>query len=453
MPARHMLSRMTTGPRRLLSSFARTRAGRGLVQAIDTRVGVARAVEGFDRPWWLYRAHGVIPRPELKYRPPLPVDDEDVALCERLVDAYSLAVEQEPAQSGMWAQEVFRARQGKLVSPLRDRDARLLAERLAQMFRSDFVLGMAPGSMGLKQTRVRASLGRLLTVAKLVALAESVGSVAAETVEQGDVGVAFSEGGLEGLIARTETALGVRLDLPDIGAAYGPDVDGRLITPDMPDHVYAAARIRDAIRLHLTDGRSPVRLVEIGGGYGGMALWLLKMLDLHYTIVDLPIVNVLQGFFLSHALGASEVSFHGESPKRIAITPTHALSTVEAPFDVLANKDSMPEIPFDAATNYLRWARSNCDGIFYSYNQEAGALVDGVRQNVVPRLVEEVGGFERLRRDAAWLRRGYFEEIYRVVPVNDGARWGLRTAGSSQIADVKRPESPLVTVHHGREAD
>jgi hypothetical protein len=48
----------------------------------------------------------------------------------------------------------------------------------------------------------------------------------------------------------------------------------------------------------------------------------------------------------------------------------------------------------------------------YSYNQEAAAPFDGVPQNVVCELVEQVGGFRRVRRDASWLRRGYVEEVF-----------------------------------------
>ena len=56
---------------------------------------------------------------------------------------------------------------------------------------------------------------------------------------------------------------------------------------------------------------------------------------------------------------------------------------------------------------------ANCDGIFYSYNQEAAAPFDGEPQNVVSEVVARLGGFTALRRDPSWLRRGYVEEVYR----------------------------------------
>jgi hypothetical protein len=56
------------------------------------------------------------------------------------------------------------------------------------------------------------------------------------------------------------------------------------------------------------------------------------------------------------ALGVQAVSFRGETPAR-SYLPTHALTTVATPVDVLANKDSMPKI-----REYLEWAKAACTG-------------------------------------------------------------------------------------------
>jgi hypothetical protein len=343
------------------------------------------------------------------------VGEADIALCERLIDAFARAEAESPAPPGLWTDDLFQDRQRQLRDALERREPTLLAERLASMFRSDFVLGLAPGSLGVGQTGFAAKLARLDALNKLVALAESQGVARLENPEQGRVGLAFAEG-IDALVARTEAALGLSLDFPDVGAAYGIRAAGHLITGDTPDQIYAAARLREAMRSFLPDSQFRLRVVEIGGGYGGMAYWLLQMIDPQYTIIDLPIVNVLQGYFLSQALDTAEVSLYGEAPRRIAITPTHALSSVPAPIDVLANKDSMPEIPTQTALHYLSWAQANCRGILYSYNQEAAAIAEGMPQNVVPELIERFGGFLRLRRDASWLRRGYAEEVYQNAP-------------------------------------
>jgi hypothetical protein len=388
--------------RQLLRPAIDTRLGRRAQQQIFPAMYFGRALETFDRPAWLYRAHGAIPALDILFREALPVGPQDVALCERLIQAYALALEEAPPTDGLWAHEDFQRRQRKLLGPLADRDAEGLAGCLASMFQSDFVLGMAGGSLGARHSRVSRKLWSYFILNKLVGLAESLGTARAENPEQGDVGIAFA-GGIERLVADTEAELGVSLNFPDVGAAYGIAVEQRLITADSLDQIYAAARIRDAARTYLSDRQGTLSAVEIGGGFGAMAFWLLQMLQLNYTIVDLPLVNVLQGYF------------HGEQPRQVAILPTHALAGIPQPFDMLLNKDSMPEIPRDAVLAYLTWGRYSCDGLFYSYNQEAAAVTDGAAQNVVPELIAEIGGFHKLRREHSWLRRGYAEEIYAVT--------------------------------------
>jgi hypothetical protein len=399
--------------REALRPVVRTRIGRRAQRRFFEALYLGRAIQTFDRPGWRYGFRGAIPSPDLRFRATRPVTSTDVALCDRLIEAYALAQAGGPPASGMWAHEVFQDRQRDLAFALRAGNGELLAELLASMFRSEFVLGMASGSFGAHESRrIVDRLWSHLILKKLAALAESQGIVRAENPEQGDVGLGFLEG-VEKLVADTETALGTSLDFPDVGAAYGIDVDGRLISYDSLDQIYAAARIKDATRRYLPDHDSPLRIVEIGGGFGAMAYWLLQMMDLSYAIIDLPIVNVLQGYFLTQALGEDRVCLYGEERRDIQILPTHALADTELPFDVLANKDSMPEIPSGAVLEYLRWARAGCNGIFYSYNQEVGASVNDEPQNVVPALIAQLGGLERLSRDTSWLRRGYVEEVYR----------------------------------------
>jgi hypothetical protein len=171
--------------------------------------------------------------------------------------------------------------------------------------------------------------------------------------------------------------------------------------------------------LHVANDREggavPARVVEIGGGYGAMAYWFTNCCPdfASYTIVDLPIVSVLQGYFLGRVLGQEQVSLFGEpSPGRIRLVPNLALDEVETPFDALVNKDSLPEMPSDAMCDYLAWGAANCRGLFYSYNQETAADFLGEPQGIVHRAIASLGGFERVRRDRAWVRDGYVEEVY-----------------------------------------
>lgn len=408
---------MSLNPRQTWLTFSRTRIGRVPHERLVAGIELARSVEGMDRQRWLYRnAESVPAGNRFQFRDARPPTAGDLDLCERLVAAHTAATASAPPAEGMWAEDLFEERQSALTRPLADQDARSLAFALAEMFRTDVVLGMAAGSLGAReQTRLSRRVSWLNTVGKLVALGEALGAVRVENPEQGGVAVGLADGP-DAVVTAIQSVLGLSIDFPEVGAAYGVLAAGRLITPDTPDQLYGAHRLLEAVQLHL-EKRAAVSVVEIGGGYGGMAYWLLRMRELPYTIVDLPLVNVIQGYFLAKALGADAVRLYGERGKAtVTVLPDHALEDIEGPVDVVVNKDSMPEIPLTAVKTYLEWTKRNCTGILYSYNQEAGAEFHGTAQNVVPEVVAQIGGFTRIRREPSWLRRGYAEEIYRPSP-------------------------------------
>jgi hypothetical protein len=386
-----------------------------LKRGVSTGSGLTRfnlmTFEMTRRPEWLYRGKGRIPRGRLEFRDARPVTAADRALCQRLIDAYALATKSdEPSTTGMWAW-IFDQRQHQLAKALDERDVEPLATLLGSMFRQEFMVGIAYGDLVRDAaSRFGERIWWVKSLDGLVSLAEALGAVPAETPEQGELGQAF-EDGVGNLVEAIEKQLGTSIDFPDVGNAYGIKAGAALVPPEWPEQIYAADRLTSAMAQHTTNDHS--RVVEIGAGYGAMAYWVMKMRPNlgSYTIVDLPIVNVLQGYFLSKALGADRVSLHGESAAALSIAPNTSLDEL-APCDVVVNKDSMPEMAEQAMLDYLAWARTNCSGIFFSYNQEARATFKGVEQNLVPAAVEQIGGFRRVRRDGSWVRRGYVEEIY-----------------------------------------
>jgi len=209
------------------------------------------------------------------------------------------------------------------------------------------------------------------------------------------------------------------MDFPDVGSPYGVLANNSLITMEHPEHIYAALRIHHSIRNFLgEEDCKKYQLVEIGGRYGGLAYWIRslgKIATHSYTIIDLPMMNVLQGYFLSKAFCPSEVCLFGESPTEEAIfhvLPTISFEVLNHKIDVLINENSMPEMTDQIVENYIKIAKDKVTGLFFSYNHEAYAPIFGINQVLVPEIVKKVGGFSCVARNVSWVRNGYVEETY-----------------------------------------
>lgn len=398
---------------------------------------------------WSYATTGAVWKGEVRKQSPSRGTHRDIELCRRLIDAFVAATDGDltgPQAVGVWGW-IFDNYQRPLAEAIEQRDADALAETLASMFQEDFALGISPGSTTLEHTR--SWLGSRILCMKcidgLISLGEALALQPVRNPEQQRIGLSLANG-LPRLIADLETRLGFSIDFPDVGAPYGLAVGQRLITVETPEQIYGALRLNHAINLHLTEmeAQSP-RIVEIGGGYGAMCYWYLHInpSTANYTIVDLPIIGLLQGYFLGRSLGPDHVSFFGEPERQVSLLPVSARVEVKAPFEVLVNKDSMPEMPYDTVLDYLRWGHANCDGFFFSYNHESAADFQGHPQGRVSDAIAEVGGFSRLRRERSWVRPGYVEEIYSPRPPDSHDRTnGKRTAmAGERLAATGSPRS------------
>jgi hypothetical protein len=374
---------------------------------------------------WIFNP-GKVPRLPITYMPIRDVTKDDLLLCERLISAYHLAANNKAEISNrtskLWATGI-ELHYGKLAAALESRIPNQLATLLASMFRQSFVYGLASGDLiEHSLSRVGSKIWSLKYQDNIVALAEYLGVVRAESTQQGVKAYGLREG-LDTVVSKIEDAIGVSMDFPDVGAPYGVQANHALITMEHPEHIYVALRIRNAIRDYLDErNEKKLHLMEIGAGVGDLAYWILKLQRIAvgtYTIIDLPIVNVMQGYFLSKALGASKVSLYGEPTREGAtmfVLPTVAIDSMEQKvFDVLINQNSMPEMSEQIVENYIRFAKSHVSGIFFSYNHEAYSVVFGSPQVLVPEVVARHKGFQRVSRNTSWVRSGYVEETYKVV--------------------------------------
>lgn len=88
------------------------------------------------------------------------------------------------------------------------------------------------------------------------------------------------------------------LDQPRVGNPWGYDVDGRLVVEPAFEYHALALRIRELV----ANVAHPI-VLEIGGGFGGLARQLLRLVPgIRYVGLDLPENVIIQSWYLSRSL-------------------------------------------------------------------------------------------------------------------------------------------------------
>ncbi len=378
------------------------------------RLGPPWFLKMLGRPQWLFESTVAIPHRPLTLTEPLAPASDALELAARIIEAYRLARDTYDELSPIWADKVA-VNHAALDAALTEGNPATVNEQLCWMFRRPFLAGIAT-PVDYEDPAARWSWS-LMTYDSLVSLAEAVGALRTENPEQGVVGRAFVEG-VDGVPARIEACLGISLDYPRVGAPYGIMIGDRLITRETGRHLHAAVRLREVVTTNVpwasADG---ARIIEIGGGFGGVAMWYMRLLQGQpgtYTIIDLPLMNAFQAYFLGMTYGIGHVSLYGErnTSGPIRIAPPASITETEMEADVVFNQDSMPEMSEATARGYLSWMNDNLSGVFVSCNQEVGTF-RGVEQVVVSELASDYDNLERISRQPSWTRRGYVEEVYR----------------------------------------
>lgn len=212
------------------------------------------------------------------------------------------------------------------------------------------------------------------------------------------------------LFASVTESLGIAGDFPRIGSIAGSEMNGRFVPWKLRFMLPIAATVKQWF------GKWPDRTLEIGGGLGFLAWTAMRMRASRYSIVDLPIVSVMQSFVLASALGEESVRFHEEPPSRARLNlyPAGKAAEITGEFDLVVNSDSMTEIPKECALEYLRLvSRILCPGgLFLSINHEM-ALAPGNTNNIyVPELVATIPNLRCVSRTHFNARPGYAQMMW-----------------------------------------
>lgn len=136
------------------------------------------------------------------------------------------------------------------------------------------------------------------------------------------------------------------LEAPDIGRPFGVRIAGTTIFPDTPRHDYYAIKIHKML-----EGGG--RVLEIGGGYGGLSLQLQRRGDMQYVNCDLPESLCVSYYFLRRATGkkiAWAIDTYPEAD--IIFVPSYRRDLIKQSFDLVFNSISLSEMSRETANDY-----------------------------------------------------------------------------------------------------
>lgn len=238
----------------------------------------------------------------------------------------------------------------------------------------------------------------IFTYSNLLKLAEAVGVVRLDNPE-----VPYQEGAasasIEALIKGLDDVFGFQIEFPNLFAGeIGLETSRGVASYRAVQALYQAHRIRELLGGELADAR----VLEIGAGLGRTALYARKGGIAHYSIVDLPLTNVAQGYFLGQTLGEDAVCLWGENRAGVKITPPSAFLQGEESYDLVVNFDSLTELSPVTAAEYFDAIASRSKR-FLSINHEHNSFT--VRDLYRERRIVPVS------RMPCWVRRGYVEEL------------------------------------------
>jgi hypothetical protein len=217
-------------------------------------------------------------------------DDSDVALLERVCDAYGLAVERQQAlpdyyqPTGWWEQQRGLGL-GGVMRALRTRDVKSLRDMYENFFRDECCTGLLPVQ------RMRSCFAGTITgFPRRLYLIDALYR-------------------LDYWKTDTDGHSPLRdLDGPMIGNPFGVVVDGTLIRHGVA-YQHACAR-----KVHALLGESQETVVEIGGGFGGMAYYLLRdWPETKYINFDVPESIALASYYLLKAFPERTAILYGEA--------------------------------------------------------------------------------------------------------------------------------------------
>jgi hypothetical protein len=205
---------------------------------------------------------------------------------------------------------------------------------------------------------------------------------------------------IEALLDRIEAATGLRLLFPNpFPDEFGITTSRGIASLRAVFAIYQAHRLQQEIR-----ASAQCDVLEIGAGLGRTAYYAAKSKISAYTIIDLPLANAAQAYFLGRTIGQDRISLAGEKarPGQVTILPPSSLTTLTQ-VGVMLNVDSLTEMDRSSAEAYVHFAKENAER-FISINHEANRFTAN-------EVIRALWPAAKIMRYPHPMRDGYVEEI------------------------------------------
>jgi len=246
-----------------------------------------------------------------------------------------------------------------------------------------------------------APLAAAITYDGILQFAVAVGAARAYYPEAATAGAPPE---IEDLLRKIDDAIGIRVSFPN----PFPNEVGLMTSRGIATFRGAQSLCQAWRMTRLVSNLRTARFLEIGPGLGRTAYYAYQFGARDYTLIDIPLSNAAQGYFLGRVLGGEAVRLYGEqAPAPITIVPPAVFLDGTDQFDLVANFDSLTEMSRPVAEAYWRRVQGGTH-IFLSVNHEHNAFTF--------RDIYTASGHGNLvARGLYWLRRGYVEEVATFV--------------------------------------
>lgn len=363
--------------------------------------------------WLLNRAPSAPPTPLVYSRSA--DHGNDLPLVARVMESYKQSFDRHrPARDSMWERDLTIIKK-EIHDALSGADIQRAAKLLRNPAETTFFWGfdaIAKAPLGfvephenvikqLNKSEDWKSLYSLWLMNGLTSVAEALGTRRVPYLETEPHQVGVYEKAAQStdqVLDQIEAALSVKLKFPNpFAGELGLPSSRGLVGFRSVHAVYQAWRIAK-----IAKQRSDFRVLEIGAGLGRTAYFanLLGVKD--YTIVDIPLTNAAQAYFLGRVLGPNSIRLSGEDGSaQIKIMSACDIGPSAGRFDLIVNIDSWTEMSRETAEAYWNFARSATNAVLSINHEHNGFTV---------RDLYSKDADVTATRFPYWTRRGYVEE-------------------------------------------